>query len=57
VFKKIIDILSDYRRVLNVAKKPTLEELKDVIRICGIGIAFIGFIGFVFFLVFALISV
>lgn len=50
---KIMEKLNDYRRVLSVAKKPTKDDLKEIIRVCGIGMAVIGFIGFLFFLVFA----
>lgn len=54
VIKKITDLLKDYRRVLSVAKKPTLDDMKEIIRVCGIGMAVIGVIGFAFFMVFAL---
>ncbi len=40
-----------YRRVLQVAKKPTLNDMKEVLRICGIGFLIIGVVGFVFYLI------
>ncbi len=51
---KVKEALNDYKRVLSVAKKPTWDDLKETIRVCGIGIAVIGVIGFAFFLLFAL---
>ena len=53
VVNKIVELLSDYRRVLSVAKKPGLDDMKEMIRVCGIGILAIGVIGFLFFLLFA----
>lgn len=38
--------LASYRRVLQVAKKPTSDEYKKVARICALGILVIGGIGF-----------
>ncbi|MBI2148169.1 protein translocase SEC61 complex subunit gamma [Candidatus Woesearchaeota archaeon] len=35
------------RRVWQVTKKPTREELKVIVKVTGIGILVIGFIGFV----------
>jgi len=54
IINKIIELFRDYRRVLSVAKKPTLTELKNTIRVCGMGIFFVGFIGFIFFLAFSI---
>ncbi|MBS3152418.1 protein translocase SEC61 complex subunit gamma [Candidatus Woesearchaeota archaeon] len=34
------------RRVWQVTKKPTREELKVIVKVTGIGILIIGFIGF-----------
>ncbi len=56
VFKKIADLLQDYKRVLSVARKPTTDDMKEIIRICGLGVLIIGMMGFVFFLVFALLG-
>ncbi|HLC59355.1 MAG TPA: protein translocase SEC61 complex subunit gamma [archaeon] len=56
MFKKLNDKLANYKRVLSVAKKPTLDDMKTVIRVCGMGIALIGSIGFFFFIVFALLG-
>ena len=35
------------RRVWQVTKKPTRDELKAIVKVTGIGILIIGFIGFV----------
>ena len=39
--------LSDYKRVLQVARKPNSDEYKKIAKICAIGILIIGAIGFV----------
>lgn len=39
--------LSEYRRVLQFTKKPTLAEVKATVKITAIGTAIIGAIGFV----------
>ena len=39
--------LVECRRVWQVTKKPTKEELKVIVKVTGIGILVIGFIGFV----------
>ena len=38
--------LVECRRVWQVTKKPTKEELKVIVKVTGIGILIIGFIGF-----------
>ncbi len=43
--------IAKYRRVLQVAKKPTAKDMKEVLRICGIGFLVIGSIGFIFYLI------
>ena len=47
---KIKERLQSYKRVLQISKKPTLEDLKDTARICAIGIVLIGVVGFVLYL-------
>jgi protein transport protein SEC61 subunit gamma-like protein len=42
--------LQNYKRILQISRKPNLEELKDTARICAIGIALIGAIGFIVYL-------
>ena len=38
--------LVECRRVWQVTKKPTKEELKVIVKVTGIGILIIGFVGF-----------
>lgn len=38
--------LANYRRVLQVARKPDSDEFKKVAKICALGIILIGLIGF-----------
>ncbi len=40
------NFVTESRRVLRVTKKPTREEYKTIVKVSGIGIAFIGLIGF-----------
>jgi protein transport protein SEC61 subunit gamma-like protein len=42
--------LKNYKRVLQISKKPALEDLKDTARICAIGIVLIGAIGFLIYI-------
>jgi protein translocase SEC61 complex gamma subunit len=48
---KIRERLENYRRVLQIAKKPDSEEFKTTAKICAIGIGIIGVIGFVLYLI------
>jgi len=38
--------LKEYRRVLQITKKPTKEEFKAIVKASGIGIIIVGLIGF-----------
>ncbi|MDY6779819.1 MAG: protein translocase SEC61 complex subunit gamma [Halobacteria archaeon] len=42
--------LSEYARVLKLARTPTWEEFKQVALVAGAGVLFIGTIGFVIFI-------
>ena len=48
-FTKIKEFLIQCKRTLKIARKPTKDELKKTLRICGIGFIIIGIIGFVFY--------
>jgi protein translocase SEC61 complex gamma subunit len=45
------ETLARYRRVLMIARKPDRKELKETIRICGLGLLIIGIIGFIFYII------
>ena len=47
IFTKLKSFALECRRVLTVTKKPTREEITNIIKVTGIGIALIGVIGFV----------
>lgn len=47
----IVETFRKYRRVLQVARKPTRKNMLDVLRIVGIGFVVIGVIGFMFYLI------
>jgi len=53
----IKETLIKYKRVLQIARKPDKDELKETIRICGIGILIIGIIGFIFYIVSVFITI
>ena len=46
VHKKLKRTIDDYIRVIKIAKKPTKEEYKAMIKVTGLGILIVGFIGF-----------
>ena len=45
----------EYRRVVEVARKPTKEEYLSSIKITAIGISLLGVIGFIIFIIYHLI--
>lgn len=47
VHGKIKEGIENYIRVIRIAKKPTREEYKAMLKVTGIGILLIGFIGFI----------
>jgi protein transport protein SEC61 subunit gamma-like protein len=49
--------LQSYKRILQIAKKPTWDEFMDTARICAIGLLVVGIIGFVLYLIAVLASV
>ena len=42
--------LSEYARVLKLARTPTWEEFKQVALVAGAGVLFVGTIGFLIFI-------
>jgi protein transport protein SEC61 subunit gamma-like protein len=48
--------IQEWKRVLQVSRKPSKDELINSSKICMIGIALIGVIGFVIFLAFAFLG-
>ncbi len=49
--------LSEWRRILQVARKPDLDEFVMSSKICVLGIAVIGVIGFAMFLAFTFLGI
>jgi protein transport protein SEC61 subunit gamma-like protein len=49
--------LVEWKRILQVARKPSRDEFVSSSRICVLGIAVIGAIGFVIFLSFAFLGI
>ena len=50
-WSKIKEILENYRRVLIVARKPTLEEFKRVAKINAVSLLLLGGVGFFIYLI------
>jgi protein transport protein SEC61 subunit gamma-like protein len=50
----IIGTLRKYRRVMQVARKPSKEEYTGASKITALGLVVIGLIGFVIFLIFVM---
>ena len=48
---KLKEKLENYKRVLTIAKRPTLEDFKYAVRICAIGTGLVGLIGFLIYLI------
>jgi len=46
-----------YRRVLQVARKPSKDEYLGASKICALGIVVIGVIGFAIFLLFVVLGI
>jgi len=51
------ETVKKYKRVLILAKKPSMNELKRISRICLMAFFVIGLISFVFYMVSALVGV
>jgi len=47
----------EYRRVLQIARKPTKDEFVSSGKICSLGIFILGFIGFIIFVGFVLAGI
>jgi protein transport protein SEC61 subunit gamma-like protein len=43
--------LANYKRVLQIAKKPSREDYLETAKICAIGLIVIGVIGFLLYLI------
>ena len=41
----------EYKRVLSITKKPSMEEFKAIVKVTGLGMAAIGLVGFVIFMI------
>jgi len=49
--------ISQYIRVLKVAKQPSLEEFSRIAVVSGIGILLVGLLGFIIFAIMSFIPV
>jgi protein transport protein SEC61 subunit gamma-like protein len=50
------ELLKNYKRVMQIARKPNREEFLSTGKICALGLALIGFVGFVIFIPFILLG-
>ena len=56
IFSRIKNMLSNYKRVIDVSRKPTKEDFISSAKITGSGILLIGMIGFIIFLIYFLVT-
>jgi protein translocase SEC61 complex gamma subunit len=56
IFSRLKDKLLQYRRTLDIARKPDKNEYISSLKIITIGMAIVGAIGFVIFLLFRMIT-
>jgi len=54
---EIRERLRQYRRVLQIARKPTKEEFTSSGKICSLGMLIIGLSGFLVFLIFMVLGI
>ncbi len=52
----IKETIRNYRRVMQIARKPNRDEFMSTSKICAIGLLLIGLVGFVIFLPFILLG-
>lgn len=50
------DLISQFKRVVKVARKPDRSEYLDVAKVTGIGILIIGVVGFVIMMISVLLG-
>ena len=55
IFSRLINKLVQYRRVIEVSRKPDREEFTSSAKVSGAGILLIGFIGFIIYLIYYLV--
>lgn len=55
IFSKIKDKLNQYKRTIEVARKPNKEEFMASVKITGLGILLLGFIGFIIYMIYHLV--
>ncbi|MBI4009812.1 MAG: protein translocase SEC61 complex subunit gamma [Candidatus Aenigmarchaeota archaeon] len=48
---RIRETLENYRRVLQIARKPDRNEFISTAKICGMGMMVVGLVGFALYLV------
>ncbi|HIH14073.1 MAG TPA: protein translocase SEC61 complex subunit gamma [Nanoarchaeota archaeon] len=47
ITQKIVNTLKEYKRVIQITKKPDIEEFKTTVKASALGIAIIGAVGFI----------
>ncbi len=53
--EKITDSIKQYVRILQLTRKPSMEEFLMISKVAGAGILLIGVIGFIIYLIMVLI--
>ncbi len=57
VFEKFSAFISSARRVLVIARKPTMQEYSTMAKVTGLGIIIIAALAYVIYLIFAFIPI
>lgn len=56
MLQRLKSFLIECARVFTITKKPSMDELKAVVKVSGLGILFIGLIGFVVHIVWTIFN-
>ncbi len=54
---KIAERLRQYKRVIQIARKPSKEEFTASGKICAVGVLIIGMAGFIVFIAFMVLGI
>ncbi len=46
--------LKEFKRIINISRKPSKEEYMNIVKICSLGVLLIGGIGFIIQIIYQL---
>lgn len=56
IFARLKNKITQYKRVIDVSRKPDREEFTSSAKVAAIGILLMGFVGFIIYMVYFLIT-